>query len=86
MSYLNERPRKTLDLASLLQICPNCLGDLDDRSDFAGEYYLCLHCGSRSEPRNRLGRLLDLSVARDADFAAIRDDPYQADHSLSRIA
>lgn len=86
MSYLNERPRKVLDLAALLHICPNCLGDLVERSDFAGEYHLCLQCGSRTEPRNRLGRLRDVSVSRDVEFAAIRDEPYEADPSLTRIA
>lgn len=82
MSYLNETPRKVLDLASLLHICPLCLGDLVDRSDFAGEYHLCLQCGTRNQPPSRIGRLRDVS----ADFAAIRDDQYVADPSLSRIA
>lgn len=86
MSYLNETPRKALDLASLLHICPLCLGDLVERSDFAGEYYLCLQCGTRNEPRNRIGRLREVPTARDADFAAIRDEHFAADHSLSRIA
>lgn len=86
MSYLNQSPRKVLDLASLLHICPLCLGDLVERSDFAGEYFLCLQCGSRNEPRNRIGRLREVPSARDADFAAIRDDQYVGDSSLSRIA
>jgi len=59
--YFPQRARKNLDLASLLKICPQCLGDLVARSDFAGDYYLCLQCNVRTEPRSRIGRLPDLS-------------------------
>jgi hypothetical protein len=57
-----QRARKKLDLASLLKICPQCLGDLVARSDFAGDYYSCLQCNVRTEPRNRIGRLPDLPL------------------------
>jgi hypothetical protein len=38
------------------------LGDLVDRSDFGGDYYCCLQCNVRTEPRNRIGRLPDLPL------------------------
>jgi hypothetical protein len=57
--YLPQRARKTLDLATLLKVCPQCLGDLVARSDFSGDYYLCLQCNLRTEPMSRIGRLPD---------------------------
>lgn len=82
MSYLNERPRKKLDLAALLHICPHCLGDLVERSDFAGEYYLCLQCGTRAQPRSRIS-----SHTAERDYAAIRDASFVAEaQSLSSAA
>ncbi len=60
MGYLPQRARKTLDLATLLKVCPQCLGDLVARSDFSGDYYLCLQCNLRTEPTSRLGRLPEL--------------------------
>ena len=60
MRYFPQRARKTLDLASLLKICPQCLGDLVSRSDFAGDYYCCLQCNVRTVPSSRIGRLPDL--------------------------
>lgn len=60
MRYLPQRARKTLDLATLLKVCPQCLGDLVARSDFSGDYYLCLQCNLRTEPMSRIGRLADL--------------------------
>ncbi len=63
MTYFPQRARKKLDLASLLKICPQCLGDLVARSDFAGDYYCCLQCNVRTEPKSRIGRLPDLPGA-----------------------
>lgn len=63
MRYLPQRARKTLDLATLLKVCPQCLGDLVARSDFSGDYYLCLQCNLRTEPMSRIGRLPDLHQA-----------------------
>ncbi len=60
MAYYPQRARKKLDLALLLKVCPNCLGDLVIGSDFSGEYYRCLQCNTRTEPGNRIGRLPDL--------------------------
>src|SRR6266851_4416601 len=60
MRYFPQRARKTLDLASLLQICPQCLGDLVSRSDFAGDYYCCLQCNVRTVASSRIGRLPEL--------------------------
>ena len=60
MRYFPQRARKTLDLASLLKICPQCLGDLVSRSDFAGDYFCCLQCNVRTVPARRLGRLPEL--------------------------
>lgn len=62
MRNFPQRARKNLDLASLLKICPQCLGDLVARSDFAGDYYCCLQCNVRTEPRTRIGRLPDLPL------------------------
>ncbi len=56
----SQRARKNLDLATLLKVCPQCLGDLVFRSDFSGDYYRCLQCDTRTEPRSRIGRLPDL--------------------------
>jgi hypothetical protein len=56
------RSRKKLDLATLLKICPQCLGDLVFRSDFGGEYYRCLQCNLQTEPMNRIGRLPELPL------------------------
>ena len=66
MRYFPQRARKTLDLATLLKVCPQCLGDLVFRSDFSGEYYHCLQCNVRTEPRTRIGRLPDLPAPHSA--------------------
>ncbi len=68
-----QRAPKSLDLATLLKVCPQCLGDLVARSDFSGEYYLCLQCNVRTEPRHRLGRLQDLPRSGDPPAAGARD-------------
>ena len=61
MRYFPQRARKKLDLALLLKVCPQCLGDLVFRSDFAGDYYRCLQCNEQTEPLNRIGRLPELA-------------------------
>ena len=66
MRYFPQRARRNLDLATLLKICPQCLGDLVSRSDFSGEYYHCLQCNVRTEPRTRIGHLPDLPAQPDA--------------------
>ena len=80
-----QRARKKLDLASLLKICPQCLGDLVARSDFAGDYYCCLQCNVRTEPRNRIGRLPDLPLGTPMleHMIVPRPDSFPAD-SLTR--
>lgn len=57
MRYLPQRARKAIDLALLLKCCSHCLGDLEFRSDFSGEFYTCLQCNARAEPANKIGRL-----------------------------
>ena len=37
MRDVPQRARRKLDLASLLKVCPQCLGDLVFRADFSGE-------------------------------------------------
>jgi acetyl-CoA carboxylase beta subunit len=59
MTYFPQRARRRLDLASLFKVCPQCLGDLVFRSDFSGDYYCCLQCNVRTEPRNRIGRIAE---------------------------
>lgn len=66
MSYLPQRPRKKLDIALLLKVCPLCLGDLVFASDFSGEYYRCLQCNQRTEPRSGIGRLPELHTVDDS--------------------
>lgn len=74
-----QRARKKLDLASLLKVCPQCLGDLVFRSDFAGDYYCCLQCNVRTEPRNRIGRLPALPGGPDlAQVIAAGSEPLPA--------
>ena len=68
MGYFPQRPRKKLDLALLLKVCPHCLGDLVIRSDFSGEYYRCLQCNERTEALNWPTRLRPAALATD-DFA-----------------
>jgi len=57
MRYFTQRARKKVDLALLLKCCPHCLGDLEFRSDFSGEFYMCLQCNARAEPASKAGRL-----------------------------
>ena len=64
MRYFPQRARRSPDLATLLRVCPQCLGDLVFRSDFSGDYYRCLQCNTRTEPRSRIGRLADLEDDR----------------------
>lgn len=65
MADFPQRARRTLDLASLLKVCPQCLGDLEFRADLLGDYYRCLQCNARMEPRSRIGRLPSLPKAPD---------------------
>ena len=81
MSYFPQRTRKKLDLALLLKVCPQCLGDLVFRSDFSGEYYRCLQCNARTEPSSRIGRLADLPAA-----AAFHGDSFAGTESASSEA
>lgn len=62
--YYPQRARRKLDISLLLKVCPDCLGDLVFHSDFSGEYYRCLQCNSRTEPRSKLGRLPDIPASR----------------------
>jgi hypothetical protein len=50
MRYFPSRARQNLDLALMLRCCPHCMGDLEFRSDFTGEYYTCLQCSKRADP------------------------------------
>ena len=61
MRYFPQRARRKLDISLLLKVCPDCLGDLVFHSDFGGEYYRCLQCNSRTEPRSFVSRLADLA-------------------------
>lgn len=84
MRYLPQRARKTLDLASLLKICPQCLGDLVSRSDFAGDYYCCLQCNVRTGPRSRIGRLPDLAYGAAGPLVMFGDDSFPGAGSVRR--
>jgi len=57
MRYFPGRARKNVDIATLLRVCPQCLGDLEHRTDFSGEHFRCLQCNARTEPRSSIGRL-----------------------------
>ncbi len=57
MRYFPPRARQNLDLALMLRCCPHCMGDLEFRSDFTGEYYTCLQCSKRAEPTAGVGHL-----------------------------
>lgn len=61
MRYYPQRARRKLDISLLLKVCPDCLGDLVLESNVSGEYYRCLQCNSRTEPRNKTGDLPDIS-------------------------
>lgn len=80
MRYLPQRARKTLDLATLLKVCPQCLGDLVERSDFSGDYYCCLQCNLRTGPMSRIGRLPEIQGA-DVTFA---DDSFPGAGTVRR--
>lgn len=64
MRYFPQLARRKLDISLLLKVCPQCLGDLEFRSDFAGDYYRCLQCNERMEPRSEIGRLAMLPRSR----------------------
>jgi hypothetical protein len=57
MRYFPQRARRKMDIALLLKVCPTCLGDLVFHADFSGDYYRCLQCNERTEPRSNIGRL-----------------------------
>ena len=61
MRYFPQRARRKLDISLLLKVCPTCLGDLVFHADFSGDYYRCLQCNERTEPRNKIGHLPDLA-------------------------
>ncbi len=61
MRYFPSRARQDLDLALMLRCCPHCMGDLEFRSDFTGEYYTCLQCSKRADPSASVGRLAILA-------------------------
>lgn len=85
MRDLPQRARRILDLASILRVCPQCLGDLVERSDFAGDYYCCLQCNVRTEPRSRIGRLADLPTGPQPQPAlALADDAFDDAATIAR--
>ena len=57
MRYFPPRARPNLDLALMLRCCPHCMGDLEFRSDFTGDYYTCLQCSKRADPSAGVGHL-----------------------------
>ena len=61
MRYFPPRARRNLDLALMLKCCPHCMGDLEFRSDFTGEYYTCLQCSKRADPPASVGHLAILA-------------------------
>jgi len=61
MRYFPSRARQDLDLALMLRCCPHCMGDLEFRSDFTGEYYTCLQCSKRAETPASDGHLAILA-------------------------
>ena len=61
MRYFPPRARQNLDLALMLRCCPHCMGDLEFRSDFTGEYYTCLQCSKRADPPASVGLLAALA-------------------------
>jgi hypothetical protein len=70
MRHPPERAGRKPDLASVLKVCPQCLGDLVARSDFSGDYYCCLLCDIRTAPRSRIGRLPELALTPPLDGLA----------------
>lgn len=84
MAGFYGRSRKKLDLATLLKICPQCLGDLVFRSDFGGEYYRCLQCNLQTEPMNRIGRLQELPLEIEP-VAAVADSFAGADEVSHQV-
>ena len=56
MRHFPPRARQNLDLALMLRCCPHCMGDLEFRSDFTGEYYTCLQCSKRTDPLAGFGQ------------------------------
>ncbi len=60
MRYFPSRARQDLDLALMLRCCPHCMGDLEFRSDFTGEYYTCLQCSKRADSPASAGHLATL--------------------------
>ena len=61
MRYVPPRERQNLDLALMLRCCPHCMGDLEFRSDFTGEYYTCLQCSKRADPPASAGHMAILA-------------------------
>jgi hypothetical protein len=47
MRYFPQRARQKQHISLLLKVCPDCLGDLVHRSDYSGDYYLCMQCNER---------------------------------------
>jgi hypothetical protein len=68
MRYLHERVRRHYDIALFLRCCPQCLGDLELRSDASGRYYTCLQCSARADPPDYLGRLTGLAAGNRASL------------------
>ena len=61
MRYFPLRERQNFDLALMLRCCPHCMGDLEFRSDFTGQYYTCLQCSKRADPPASAGHLAALA-------------------------
>ncbi|HVP05672.1 MAG TPA: hypothetical protein VMT90_08360 [Dehalococcoidia bacterium] len=53
MRYFPKRARTKQDIALLLKVCPNCLGDLVTRLDVSGVYYLCMQCSEAVHPQQK---------------------------------
>ncbi len=63
------RARQDLDLALMLRCCPHCMGDLEFRSDFTGEYYTCLQCSKRAEQPGNVGNMALLAPHKGAGLS-----------------
>lgn len=71
MRYFPGRARRKVDIALLLKVCPECLGDLVFESDFSGEFYRCLQCNTRMEPKNHIGRIREYPHPFDTDASDV---------------
>ena len=80
MHTFEPRGRR-LDLASLLKVCPTCLGDLVTRSDWSGQYLFCNQCHLRAGMRSNLRQFPKVTAGLDPLVQAPLAGGYSAHRS-----